>query len=317
MKKKCLIIGAGAVGTVFGRHLVLGGADVTYFTKNEYLDNLKDGITLFHHNKKKDGIQTFTDFSGLSSIKEAELFEWNLVFIAISSVAIRSYSFRKLIRKISPNATLVLLQAGITDYYYISKLYSKYRVVQGMITCISYQAPLGGETLPECIAYWFPPFSPIPFSGSKERVNEIVTILRRGGMPAKSIKDVHLNTSFTTSFLMPFLAGLEINNWSFDALKNSEYLKMINRAISEGFRITTKTLKKGRPFKFRIFHLPVIKLVLSLQKYFFPFDLETYLRYHFLKVKKQTLLYLKTFIELGMQNNLPNDNLRKLYDGII
>ncbi|MBK6807642.1 MAG: hypothetical protein IPG81_01860 [Sandaracinaceae bacterium] len=40
------IVGGGAVGQVYGLHLLAGGAEVTYFVRERYVDELRAGTTL-------------------------------------------------------------------------------------------------------------------------------------------------------------------------------------------------------------------------------------------------------------------------------
>ena len=49
---KVLIIGAGAVGQVYGRHLALGGAEVSFYVKDKYADYARKGFTFYTLSKK-------------------------------------------------------------------------------------------------------------------------------------------------------------------------------------------------------------------------------------------------------------------------
>ena len=48
-----LIVGAGAVGQVYGRHLALGGAHVHYFVREKYADECRRGFTFYPLNRRK------------------------------------------------------------------------------------------------------------------------------------------------------------------------------------------------------------------------------------------------------------------------
>ena len=66
-----LIVGAGAVGQVYGRHFQRGGADVAYLVKPEHLDETRRGFTLYPLNDGRppppvrfEGFEALTDVGG-------------------------------------------------------------------------------------------------------------------------------------------------------------------------------------------------------------------------------------------------------------
>ena len=63
----------------------------------------------------------------------------------------------------------------------------------------------------------------------------------------------------------------------------------------------------------RLFLGPLgIRLVLRVAPWVMPFDLETYLGYHFTKVGDQTRHHLDTLTEVGQERGLPIDAIAAL-----
>ncbi|HTJ46743.1 MAG TPA: 2-dehydropantoate 2-reductase N-terminal domain-containing protein, partial [Kofleriaceae bacterium] len=50
---RVLVVGAGAVGQVYARHAQQGGADVTFFVREKYRDEVARGLDLYPLNKRK------------------------------------------------------------------------------------------------------------------------------------------------------------------------------------------------------------------------------------------------------------------------
>ena len=71
---KILLVGAGAVGQVYGRHLQLGGAQVTFFVREKYLESLRGGMPVYPLNKQKvtQQPQLFEDYNLVSTAQEVE-----------------------------------------------------------------------------------------------------------------------------------------------------------------------------------------------------------------------------------------------------
>ena len=43
---RCLLVGAGSVGQVYGCHLKRGGAEVRYLVRSAYVEDARKGFTL-------------------------------------------------------------------------------------------------------------------------------------------------------------------------------------------------------------------------------------------------------------------------------
>ena len=301
MKKQILLIGAGAVGLVYGKHFSDAGHDVTFFVREKYLDELSKGVTLYHLNRSRslnDPIH-FKSYDLISSFDELKNKNWDQVYLCFSSTALQSFDFAGFKDRLTGKPTIVMLQPSIEDYEVLVKTFPADQIVEGMITLISYSAPLATETTDQPgTAYWIPPMMPTPFSGPKERRNDVIKIFRQGSMSANSTKSVQLKSLFPASFLATFLTALEASGWKFEQLKKDQALLVQFRsAMDEVF--TGLEIKHGtkRPFPFRFAASPVIvKILLSLAPKVMPMDIETYFEYHFTKVKSQTKFYMNNYL---------------------
>ena len=51
-QRKVLIVGAGAVGQVYARHAQLGGAEVTFFVRDKYREEVSRGFDMYPLNRR-------------------------------------------------------------------------------------------------------------------------------------------------------------------------------------------------------------------------------------------------------------------------
>jgi hypothetical protein len=315
---RVLIIGAGAVGQVYGRHLQLGGASVTYFVKEKYLDSLGQGMPLYPLNKQRVSEEAclFTDYSLLTSIEEVKTKEFDQVWLCVDATALRRDWVETMCTSIG-SATVISLISGIHEKEILLKYIPEARLVCGIITLISYQAPLPNEVCQgKGMAYWFPPFTPAYFSGPTLQVRTIVSILKSGGQPAAIHKDISAMSSFGTAVLMPLLLGLERSSWSFKQFSSGLALTESLKAVREALQIAAQQTDRPLPF-FRHFIGPFsIKVILWLGERILPLPLESYLKYHFTKVGAQTHLFINNFIRIGEERGLPTSHLWSLKESM-
>lgn len=314
---KVLLVGAGAVGQVYGRHLQLGGADITFFVKEKYAAECRAGLTVYPLKNKRDRDPVaFTDFGVVTTPEEVAGQSWDQLWLCISATALRGQWFDDLL-KACGDVTLVTLQPGLKEAEWLAERHPVEKTVSGVIAFISYQAPLKGETVPTPgVAYTFPPMSPSPFSGPSALVDPLVAALKRGGCPAKTHSDAAAWGANPTAVMMPTLAALESAGWKFAGLSRSENLPLATAASREAMAIAAAHRKKGPPFTRNFIRPWLIKLILWLGPKLMPFDLETYIEYHFTKVGDQTRYIMTSYIELGQAVSLPTGSLQALYQRV-
>lgn len=315
-KPRALVIGAGAVGQVYAWHAHQGGADVTFFIREKYRDEVARGLDLYPLNRgrrRRTEPVRFEGFSVVSRADEVAARRFDQVYVTVSSPALRGPWLADLIAA-TGDATIIALQPGREDRdTIVAAGASGDRLVSGMITLISYAAPLPGEArfARPGMAYWFPPGSPAPFSGPAERTAAVVALLRKGGLPAKRHHDVPRATAFPSAILMAYLVALENAGWSFRTLLRGP-IQLGARGAREAIAIVGHG--EGRPpLGVRILARPgILRIGLWLGARVMPLPLEIYLKAHFTKVGDQTRDFMAGYIARGKDAGLPVTALEQL-----
>ena len=314
---RVLLVGAGAVGQVYGHALHCAGADVAFLVKPQYADACRAGLTLYPLRGR--GTRTpirFAGFDVLTSMDEVRAQHFEQVWVCVSSTAARAGLLDDLAGAIG-DATLVSLQPGIQEAAYVLERVPAAQVVFGAIAFISYQAPLPGEQVPEPgVAYWFPPGQPSPFSGPPERVEPIVAGLRGGGCPARQVRDAARFAASPSAMMMPLLTALELEGWSFGALRRGRRLADGAAAAREALAVVSAHGGHGTRLLRLIMRPLVVRAVLAVARRVAPLDLEVYLRYHFTKVADQTRFMMAAYIEHGQRLGVPTPALEGLQRAI-
>jgi 2-dehydropantoate 2-reductase len=312
-----LIVGAGAVGQVYGLHLSRGGAHVRYFVRERHAEECRRGFAFYPLNRRKprrEPVRTAVAASDiLTGLDEVQAVTWDQVYLCMASHALRGRWLGELAARIGA-ATVVSLQPGADDRAVVLESVPFDRVVSGMITLISYPAPLDGETVPEPgMAYWFPPLAPAPFSGPEERTRAVVAALRAGGLPCKRDKDVPAKVTAPTGLLMALLTALEASGWSFRELARGPHLARARLASAETFAILEHASGARTPLVVRLLSRPFwIRRGLALARWAMPLDAEAYFRAHFTKVREQTRMFMRAYIDQGTKLGLSTTALSEL-----
>ncbi len=309
-----LVIGAGAIGQVFGRHLHLAGHEVTFYVRNRQVGRLSEGLLLYHLNQRQARRQpiVFDAFQTISDGHQSAAKNWDQVYLCLPSNALRS----GLLETLGPNtgqATVVAMQPGLNDQHLVIQNFAESRVVSGMITFTSYAAPLPGETVPfPGTAYWFPPLVATPFSGAPERMKAVVATLRRGRLPARVHPNVPRLAGFFTAAQTPLTAGLQCAGWSFKQFRRSHLRPLAERAAGEAIKVVSEYYHHKPPLTLRSLRGLTFGLALNFSPHLYPFDLEQFFAAHYGKLSKQTPLLLATYIEQGYERGLPVSALEEL-----
>ena len=313
---RVLIVGAGAVGQVYGRHLAAGGAEVGVYVRKKYAAACQAGLTLYPLNDSRDPDRCRTTFQPIAVRSTPEQLvgeHWDQVWLCISSTALWSGDWLTPLLAAAPSATIVSLQPGLKDRDKLLEKLPAARLVMGMIAFIAWQAPLPGESLhPPGIMYWHPPLSPSPFSGPDDAVHRIVSALTAGKCPAKAAADVPRQSATGSALLMPTIGALELAGWSLPALGRPPHAAIAAAAAREAMAIAAAWHSSPPPAITGLVRPWLLRLVTVLAPRLVPFDLQTYLRYHFTKVGDQTRASLRTLIEQGQRNHQPTAALEQL-----
>ena len=323
-----LIVGAGAVGLVYGHHFANAGHQVTFLVKEKYQQALEaekqKGVVLYHLNNDKHLQQPlrFTNFSTITEWQDAECFD--LIALSISSTALRQLPLSIIKNKINESinpVSLLMLQPSEEDLKHLTTVIDNEHILQGMITLISYQTDHINEgVIPAGTAYYLPPL-PMPISASKPlpqqkqnslKLKEVVSLFNQSGIKAKAVNSALDESRLISAFFMTFLCALEAADWQFERLKNSaRLLQQLSAAQTE--LLPQKIIANGvfTPLKKRLLTALLkpwfYKLLIKISPRVIPLPLEAYLKKHFLKVRPQTLMYLQDY-----QNTFPSEAVAEL-----
>jgi ketopantoate reductase len=311
---RALVVGAGAVGQVHGHHLARGGAQVGFLVKEAHEAEARAGFVLYPLNRpraeRKQPVRS-TGFEVATSATPG----WEVIVLAVPSSALTQGSWLAELARVVPDATVVLLPPGPDDRALVEQHFPAGQVVHGIISLLGYRAPLPGDSgFPEPgTAYWLPPLSPMPLDGAEERVAPVVAALTAGGLPARAVPGVAALAPFGTALLIPVVAALEAEQWSLPALRRSRRLSLAVRAAREASAALARRDGRKVPLPLRLLTgRAMLANLLRLAPLLPPFDLQTYLRVHFTKVRQQTQECLRSYIALAQGAGLPAEALRTL-----
>jgi 2-dehydropantoate 2-reductase len=296
-----LIVGAGAVGQVLGRHLARGGASVTFLVREKYAEETRRGFAMRPLNGGGRTSRRFDSFEVVTAVEEGA--RYDQVHLAIPSPIARGWL--EPLARATPGATIVSYQPALDDRATILDAgVSEERLVAALVGFIAYAAPLEGEEPREpALAYWFPPLSPCLFSGA--RAESVVRALEAGDLPAKVHADVPRASAFPTAIMMAYLCALERAGWSLDALVGGSMLAAGAEAAREATAIVAAR-EGSPPLVARLLGSPLLfRVGLALARRIVPFPLEAYLRAHFTKVAAQTREIVRELVARGEATNLP------------
>ena len=316
---RVLIIGGGAIGLVFARHFQQGGAEVGLLVRPRQRDETVAGVPLYAFNRPTREHQTperlvvphVYDVQA-EALKES----WDLIVFAVSSVALGRGSWVQEVAEGS-DATVLAFVNGPVARGLVEKHLPEERLLWGMLSVISYQAPLPHETLPEPgVAYWFPPGG-LGFSGADPLRERVVGILTKGGLPAKKASDVHTQTAFMGAVLSRTVLALELAGWTFPALAaDPELLPLAVRAMKESWAEAEAATGHKRPFGLRFLSPFLLRRVLGLAPRVLSFNLERFFAYHYVKVADQSLMNLRASLaslkEASAEHSATAEMLRRI-----
>lgn len=298
------LIGAGAVGQVYGRHLQRAGDQVTFYVREKYRADVEAGMVMHPVNGdqtpvtlKADGVVTTA----------ADLAGFDEVWLCISSTALQGQWLGPLLDAAS-GARVVTLQPGLEDRELLLQHVAEDKLATGLIGFMSWQAPLPGEQVAPGMRYWFPWFMPSKFSGPG--ADDIVRRLQAGGCPAKRAKNVRLEMALGSATLLPITAHLETVGWKWDRLGSvsdslAETIAQA-RAVSAAYHGVMSPGLSPPGFAFGVAAWVVPRVV--------PVDIEAFFEWHFTKVGDQTRASLATWIANGEARGLQVGAMRRILE---
>lgn len=307
-----LIVGAGAVGQVYGRHLARAGHAITFFIKPAHRPALANGLSLHRLGWLRHASETWRGYELLGEVADVAARRWDQVWLCVPADALQAPLTRQVVQA-AGDATVVCLQPGPESVAQVRAwLPGPDQLVQGYINFISYQSPLPGRPGPAGLAYFLSALSPGLFSGEAARVAPVVQALRAGGIAARPVDSIERTLGGGEAALNVLVAALECNDWRLGDFAGSEALTLGRRAASEVLDVLAA--ERGiRTVPYRLLLTAGgSRLLLLLAPRLLPLALEPYLAYHFGKVGGQTRQILDGYLALAARQGLPVAALREL-----
>ena len=302
-KPRVLLVGAGAVGQVFGKYLSASGCDLAFLVKEKHAPETRKGFTLYAWGLR-GGVpraEKLTGFDVHVTMREVAERHWDQVWLCVSSTALREGDWVRELARATGEATWVMLQPALDDREWLLKWIPEERLVSGMIPFLSYTAPLEpGERISEPgTAFWFPPLARGLFSGPRERLGFVMRGLKAGGYPARETGDVRRAAAMASAVLTAGVEGLDAAGWSFERLLGREHLERMVSAAREAVQVAAWSTQGKASTVLPVLRPGLLRFLLPIARRATPMNLETYLRVHFTKVKEQTRQMTRTYIETG------------------
>ena len=308
---KILIVGAGAVGQVYGWHLAKAGHEVSALGRPNQVDAAQQGFVLSSLQDSTDAeIGRWVPAKFYTDASEVEL-EWDQVWLCVGTHALDEAWIRPLAER-TPSAVVVSLQPGVAVKEMLSEFWPRQAIVRGVIGMIS-----AGRNGTRGAAFYFPPGVKSQFSGvMKEDVREVVSALRSGGGPARVVADADLALAWGAGFLMPNIVTLESVGWSITRLASWRAAALAARAVREAHALVSRRYGERRPFWSHLIRGPLLMVGWRLGRWVMRFDLEAYLRYHFLKVRPQTRALVADYLRDAEVHSMGVPALRSLQGAV-
>ena len=289
------------------------GAEVTYFVRERYADELRAGTTLYSLPRGVPRRLLPTDVQhDMAALGDG----YDQVWLCVPTNALTSGALDPVLRAVAgaPQTSLVCMLPGMQVRTLLDAHIARQRVVDGLIGMIAYQAPLPGETFdPPGIAYVLPRVSPSKFSGaSAARVQGVVDLLRAGGCPASVVPDARVSLAFSSCLMMPMIVALEGADWRFAELRKGEWLTLAAGAAREAMTLVGAELGVPAPWFRPLVRRPLFSAISYGAKWVAPFDAEVYLHHHFTKVGEQTRLMMRGYLDSAAERSLPSDHIARL-----
>ncbi len=325
---RVLIVGAGAVGQVYARHLQRAGVKVDLYVRPQRVEQFIEGFWMYPLNDRNlrengehmDGMGVYSEPEQLRGER------FDQVWLCVSSTALQGSWLKEVLDEAEPES-LVSMTPGYRDEELLKAAFGG-PIVRGLIQFMSYQTPLrlpqGWTTNDRMekealrdqpgVAYWLPPAAKGSFGGDESAARATVRALREGGFPAKFDRKTVDKGRLGSAVLMPLIAALQVDGWRFDALKRGPNLNLALSASREILEVMAADMGARPPFWRRFLRPWLGKVMMAISKRLMPFDIEVFLSYHFTKVGDQTVAMLATFNALTDKQTMDSPALRCLAD---
>jgi 2-dehydropantoate 2-reductase len=327
LSMKVLMVGCGAVGQVFGLHLQKAGVELGLYDRPATVDKLKEalehgGMPLFQISQSggRGPIpHRLENYQVLKDVEESQRFKPDQIWFTTPSPVYYSEWFRDFLQKVPSERVVCFAPEGRRPEFF-PESGGRDRLVFGGIVFMAWQGDLeGGGGRPEGVNFWLPPLISIPLTGTEKACGEVKVLLKKAGFRIAVKKQESDSTlASVTAVMTAFMAGLELSGWSLKAYRKGAWLK---RAAYGSREAALSQLSGAGIFTRMLLGILCSSAVLSLATHFLPiltpFEIEKYLKYHYLKTRDQTLTLLDVFARDGKRGGLPVENIEILRQGLL
>ncbi|MFC4127360.1 ketopantoate reductase family protein [Nocardia rhizosphaerae] len=301
-----LIVGAGALGQVYGADLARGGAAVSYLVKPGQAERVRGGMTVERLRRWRPDAATTVEparvYTEPAAVADTA---WDSVWLLVDSTALRP-DWLDTLRAAIGTTTVVTLDQSLGDLITLTRLWPSDQVVAVTVAELAWTTPLG-TARPGPTAYYRPPGAAVILTGTPARVAPIRAALSRGGAPARIRRNG--GGIARAARTVPYLAALEVADWSIATLRSD--LSPASHAAFEAATIVAAERGLPAPPSRRTMEWTAW-MAWGMFPALAPFDAPEYLRAHFTKVGAQTRAMLREWAELGEHRGLPAGHLRDL-----
>jgi hypothetical protein len=321
---KVLIVGCGAVGQVFGLFLQKAGVALGLYDRPAVVDKLKGaleqgGLPLFQLSRshRRDPVaHRLQAYQVVGDVAESQRFKPDQIWFTTPSPVYYSEWFRDFLQKVPSERVVCFVPEGGRPEFFPEGSGGD-RLVFGGTTFMAWQGDLeGGGGRSEGVNFWLSPLG-IPLVGTEEACREVEQLLKKAGfrvMPGE--QDSHMQAS-VTAVMTAFVAGLELSGWSLREFRKSPWLK---RAAGAAHESALSQLPGAGTLTRVLLGASVLSMGFVLAAFFlpllFPFDLEKYLKFHYMKTRDQTLALMDVFARDGKEQKLPVGDIQLLLQGL-
>jgi hypothetical protein len=304
-----LIVGAGAVGQVFGLHLQNGGASVSYLVRSESLASIDKVFRLYRLGRRHPPTPVdFTPNAIFSDPMAVGSRAWDSVWLCIPSTALDGRWMAKL-RDRTGTASIVTLGQNLDDRAKLEHVWPREQIVEVTPNVFAYDAMLQSEPLPQPgIVFWIPWAAAFEIAGTQERTGSISSVLTAGGLRTKYV-GLQGKGALAAALMIPYFLALEANVWSISRLRGR--LRLPAAVAREATRAVAARCGVRPPG--RLVTTPLMaRIALAALERMAPFEFNRYLLFHARKISAQSRQMLDSWIAEARIRKLPTSNLERL-----
>jgi 2-dehydropantoate 2-reductase len=301
--KPVVIVGAGAVGVVYGACLAASGAEVRYLVRRPPHDSALALTRIGLLGGRKTERVSLDWTTELRSLPR----DASSVWVTVPATSLDERLLRSLADHFE-SASLVVLSPGHFVRDLVLSVVPE-RAVFGVIGMLSYVAPLEGSADPRERAtpagYAYLPSVTKLSATQPRRALALRDLLRRGGLETEVVADATGELTLGSAVLMPNVGCLDLVDYSFARFR-AELTELAAAATQESLAVACALTGRPPPLGSELLQPWALALGTRLASGFAPLDLEGFLRVHFTKVRAQTGLLLRATLDEALRRGLPH-----------